>query len=179
MKCSVFIACSLDGFIAGKDGSLEWLASVNSPEGGDFGYGDFMKTVDAIVMGRKTFETVLGFGEWPYGVPVFVLSDTLASLPENLKGKAGLLRGPVSSIPATLAARGFASLYVDGGSTIRAFLREGLIDEMTVSTVPVLLGDGIPLFGETGAHAWFEVESSARLSPLLCQTRYRRRTDGA
>ena len=145
MRASVFIATSLDGFIARSDGTLDWL-----PEGGGepHGYTEFMATVDALVIGRKTFETVLSFPEWPYGAkPVIVLS----SKPDALQAPRGALCTIIDATPAEvvdrLAARGMAHLYIDGGVTIQRFLAAGLIQRLIVTRVPVVLGTGIPLFG--------------------------------
>lgn len=144
MKASVFIATSLDGFIARANGDLDWLP----PGGGEaHGYDEFMATVDALVIGRKTFETVLTFDTWPYAEkPVFVLSTrTLAPAP------LGAVVEPMSGAPAEivsqLAARGIRHAYVDGGITIQRFLQAGLIQRLIITRIPVLLGDGIPLFG--------------------------------
>src|SRR5512139_253634 len=94
----VYIATSLDGYIASSDGGLDWLHEVPNPEQSDYGYAEFMSGVDAIVMGRNTFETVLTFGSWPYSVPVFVLSNTLEKLPESVAGKAEIIRGDLRQL---------------------------------------------------------------------------------
>ena len=144
MKASVFIATSLDGFIARANGDLDWLP----PGGGEpHGYDEFMATVDALVIGRKTFETVLTFDTWPYGEkPVFVLSTrTLAPAP--LGAVVERMSGAPADIVSQLAARGIRHIYVDGGITIQRFLQGGLIQRLTITRIPVLLGDGIPLFG--------------------------------
>lgn len=144
MKASVFVGTSLDGFIARAGGELDFLPA----DGGEpHGYEEFMATVDALVIGRKTFETVLAFGSWPYGEkPVFVLStNPLADAPAGAVVER--LAGDPADIAARLAARGFRHIYVDGGVTIQRFLRAGLIDRLVVTRVPVLIGTGIPLFG--------------------------------
>ncbi len=144
MKASVFVGTSLDGFLARPDGGLDFLSA-----GGDepHGYEEFVATIDAMVIGRKTYEIVLGFSPWPYGEkPVFVLSSRpLPRIPEE--GKVERLSGEPAAILADLSARGFRHLYVDGGITIQGFLRAGLIDRLIVTHVPVLIGEGIPLFG--------------------------------
>ena len=144
MKASVFIGTSLDGFIARTNGDLDWLP----PGGGEeHGYDAFMATVDALVIGRKTYETVLTFDAWPYGEkPVYVLSTrTLApALPGAVVER---LSGPPAEIVAQLAARGVGHVYVDGGITIQGFLQAGLIQRLIITRIPVLLGAGIPLFG--------------------------------
>jgi dihydrofolate reductase len=144
VKASVFIGTSLDGFIARTNGDLDWLP----PGGGEeHGYEAFMATVDALVIGRKTYETVLTFDTWPYGEkPVYVLSTrTLApALPGAVVER---LSGPPAEIVAQLAARGVGHVYVDGGITIQGFLQAGLIQRLIITRIPVLLGAGIPLFG--------------------------------
>ncbi len=144
MKTSVFVGTSVDGFLARPDGALDFL-----PAGGgdEHGYEEFFASVDAVVIGRKTYETVLGFGGWGYGKkPVFVLSTR--ELPPFPPGAvAEHLAGPPAEIVGRLAARGFQHLYVDGGETIQRFLAAGLIDRLVLTRVPVLIGSGIPLFG--------------------------------
>ena len=144
MKTSVFIGTSLDGFIARADGALDFLP----PGGGEpHGYDEFMATVDALVIGRKTFETVLTFDAWPYAEkPVFVLSTgSLATPPPGAVVER--MAGAPADIVSQLAARGVKHVYVDGGMTIQRFLRAGLIQRLIITRVPVLIGSGIPLFG--------------------------------
>jgi dihydrofolate reductase len=145
MQASVFIATSLDGFIAREDGGLDWLPE----DGGEpHGYDEFMATVDALVIGRKTYETVLGFDSWPYGTkPVVVLSTTLSKLKVPEGAVCELFSGSPPEIVDLLTGRGINHIYVDGGVTIQGFLKAGLIQRMTVTRIPVLLGAGIPLFG--------------------------------
>lgn len=150
IKCSVYIAASVDGFIAGPDGELDWLHKPEyaTAEAGDYGYEAFVSTVDALVMGRHTYEKVLSFAEWPYGeMTVVVLSSQFLDIPENLKGKVIGEQGTPQEIVARLEEKGFGHLYIDGGVTIQRFLQAGLIDQMIITRIPVLLGDGIPLFG--------------------------------
>jgi dihydrofolate reductase len=145
VKASVFIGTSLDGFIARANGDLDFLP----PGGGEpHGYNEFMATVDALVIGRKTFETVLAFDTWPYGAkPVFVLSThTLAPAPHGAVVEH--MSGTPAEIVSQLAARGIQHIYVDGGITIQGFLRAGLIQRLIITRVPVLIGDGVPLFGK-------------------------------
>jgi dihydrofolate reductase len=144
MTASVFIGTSLDGFIARVNGAFDFL-----PTGGGepHGYDEFMATVDALVIGRKTFETVLSFDTWPYGdTPVFVLS-TRPLAPAPLGAVVQRMSGPPAGIVSKLSARGIRHVYVDGGITIQRFLRAGLIQRLIITRVPVLIGAGIPLFG--------------------------------
>jgi dihydrofolate reductase len=144
MKASVFVGTSVDGFIARANGDLDFLP----PGGGEpHGYEEFMATVDALVIGRKTFETVLTFETWPYGVkPVFVLS-TRALAPTPRGAVVERMSGSPADIVAQLAARGIQHIYVDGGITIQRFLQAGIIERLIITRVPVLIGTGIPLFG--------------------------------
>lgn len=122
----VYIATSLDGYIADKNGNLDWLHSIPNPEGNDFGFADFMDRVDALVMGRNTFETVCGFDcEWPYSKPVFVISNSLNTIPNNYKDKAFLVNGELRDILTELNSKGFNDLYIDGGKTVQSFMAEG------------------------------------------------------
>ena len=144
MKASVFIGTSLDGFIARSNGDLDFLP----PGGGEpHGYDEFMATVDALVIGRKTFETVLAFDTWFYGEkPVFVLS-THPLAPAPLGAVVERMSGDPAEIVSQLEARGIGHVYVDGGITIQRFLQAGLIQRLIITRVPVLIGEGIPLFG--------------------------------
>ena len=144
LKASVFIGTSLDGFIARANGDLDFLP----PGGGEpHGYEEFMATVDALVIGRKTFETVLAFDSWPYGEkPAFVLSTrALAASPPGAVVER--MSGAPADIVSELAARGVGHVYMDGGITIQGFLQAGLIRRLIITRVPVLIGTGIPLFG--------------------------------
>ena len=145
MKASVFIATSLDGFIARRDGALDWLPQ----DGGEpHGYDEFIATVDAIVIGRKTFETVLSFEAWPYGTkPVIVLSSRPSELKAPVGAVCDFMTGSPPEVVERLSARGLTHLYVDGGITIQRFLEAGLIQRVVITRIPVLLGEGIPLFG--------------------------------
>lgn len=144
MRASVFIATSLDGFIARANGDIDWLPSGGGEE---HGYEAFIASVDALVIGRKTYETVLAFATWPYGQkPVFVLSTgTLAPAPPGAVVEQ--MSGDPAEIVSRLSARGVRHIYVDGGITIQRFLQAGLIQRLIITRIPVLIGAGIPLFG--------------------------------
>lgn len=151
-RCSVFVATSLDGFIAREDGRLDWLDAANSavPPGEDCGYGAFIATVDTLVMGRATMEKVLTFGGWPYGeLPVIVLSRHGLALPYTLSETVSVSAESPPELVRRLAGQGKRHLYIDGGRVIQSFLEAGLIDELTITRIPVLLGAGRPLFGPT------------------------------
>jgi dihydrofolate reductase len=147
MKASVFVGVSLDGFLARPDGAFDFLP----PGGGEeHGYEEFFASVDALVIGRKTYETVRAFDAWPYGEkPVFVLSSRpLAPAPAGAVVEH--LSGAPADVVAGLEARGVRHAYVDGGITIQRFLAAGLVQRLVVTRVPVLIGEGIPLFGVMG-----------------------------
>ena len=149
-RVSSFIATSLDGFIARTDGRLDWLDDAQSliPEGEDCGYIEFMASIDGLVMGRHTFEQVVTFDEWPYGaLPVTVLSHVPVTVPSLLARTVRSSQESPAGLVAQLGREGFRRLYVDGGHTIQSFLRAGLLDEITITVIPVLLGAGRPLFG--------------------------------
>ena len=142
---SIFVGTSLDGFIARENGDLDFLP----PGGGEpHGYNEFIAGVDALVIGRKTFDTVLTFGDWPYGSKrVVVLSSRPLDLSGVRGGKVEQMAGSPAEIVARLAADGAHHLYVDGGITIQRFLEAGLVQRLIITRVPVLIGSGIPLFG--------------------------------
>jgi dihydrofolate reductase len=172
---SVFIATSLDGYIADKNGEIDWLYSIPNPENIDMGYGEFTGQIDALVMGRTTFETVCGFDiEWPYQKPVFVLSNTLEEVPEKFKNKAHLVRGRLNEILKQIHKRGYYRLYIDGGATIQSFLKEDLIDEMVITIIPILLGGGTPLFSELSRKLEFECLRSEVYLNKIVQNHFRR-----
>ena len=144
MKASVFVGTSVDGFIARVDGELDFLP----PGGGEpHGYDEFMATVDALVIGRKTFETVLAMGAWAYGGKSVIVLSTRPLAPAPPGALVERMSGDPAAIVATLEARGVRHIYVDGGVTIQRFLQAGLIQHLTITRVPVLIGAGIPLFG--------------------------------
>ncbi len=173
---AVFIACSLDGYIADKNGSVGWLDSIEYPKDYDMGYGDFMSRMDALVMGRKSFETVCGFDvEWPYDKPVFVLSNTMVSVPEEFADEAYPVKGAIQDILDRLHKKGFKNLYIDGGKTIQSFLKEDLIDEMTITTIPILLGGGMPLFGQLDKLQMFECVNHKTYEDRIPQMKYVRK----
>jgi dihydrofolate reductase len=174
MTNSLYIATSLDGFIADTDGGVAWLNDIPNPDGSDYGFAEFMSGVDAVVMGRKTFDTVLAFEEWPYDKPVFVLSHSLKAVPTDLSDRAELLAGEPREVVRELHQRGLKDLYVDGGRTIRGFLKADLIDEMTITTVPLLLGGGVPLFGDNERRLSFSLVSTDVLPGGLTKSKYKR-----
>lgn len=171
----VYIATSLDGFIAAKDGGIDWLMEVPNPDGSDYGFAEFMNRIDAILMGRNTFETAAGFDMWIYTKKVFVLSSKLKEIPERLRDKAELVTGSPGEIVDKLGAKGYRNLYIDGGKTINSFLAEDMIDELIITTIPIVLGDGIPLFERKDRSLRLEHISTDIFHGGLVKSRYRRR----
>lgn len=169
MIASVFIATSLDGFIARPNGQLDWL-----PAGGgeEHGYEAFIASVDALVIGRNTYETVLGFDRWAYGQkPVFVLS-TRPLAPAPAGAVVEHMSGAPAKIVSQLTGRGIGHVYVDGGITIQRFLQAGLIQRLIITRVPVLLGSGIPLFGPLGRDIRLEHVGTRQYASGLVQSEY-------
>ncbi|GAA3915784.1 dihydrofolate reductase family protein [Litoribacillus peritrichatus] len=181
MSNIIYIATSLDGYITDKNGSLDWLFATPNPDNDDFGFNDFMNRIDALVMGKNTFETVCAMDcEWPYSKPVFVLSNSLDEIPEEYKDKAQLmgyspLKGAMSHVVSGLNKHGFENLYIDGGLTIQGFLKEDLIDEMILTRVPVILGGGTPLFSKLNEAQAFEHLETKVLLNALVKSRYVRK----
>lgn len=170
----VYIATSLDGYIARPDGSIDWLVPFGEGDG-DLGYGEFMADKDAIVMGRGTFETVIGFDSWPYRVPVIVMSRTLGPPPTSVADRVEVTNKSPADLMAMLEDRGYGKVYVDGGQIVQAFLREDLIDDMIVTRAPVLIGQGRPLFGSVPEDMKLRHLATQTLRDGLVQSRYARR----
>ena len=169
MKASGFIGTSLDGFIARVNGSFDFLP----PGGGEpHGYNEFISTIDALVIGRKTYETVLAFDAWPYGQkPVFVLSTTAFPAAPS-KAIVEHMAGHPTEIVSRLTARGIEHAYIDGGITIQGFLRAGLIQRLITTRVPVLIGSGIPLFGPTSNDIGLKHIATREYASGLVQSEY-------
>jgi len=169
MKASVFIATSLDGFIARENGAIDWLPENPEPHG----YDEFIASVDAIIIGRNTFETVLSFGGWFYGKTLVVVLSSRAS---ELKAPEGanceFMDGDPKEIAARLDARGVKHAYVDGGVTIQRFLEAGLIQRMIITRIPVLLGSGIPLFGRLSHDVHLDHVATRSFKGGLVQSEY-------
>ena len=174
MKTSVYIAASLDGFIARENGGLDWLPTGDPGNGGgDDDFDEFMRSIDVLVMGRHTYEQVLTFGKWPYGDKrVVLLSSRKLTLPDSLPKTVTVSSGTPQEIIDHLAAQGAQHLYIDGGITNQNFLAAGLIDRLIITTIPVLLGSGIPLFGPLSGDINLRHEETRSLASGLVQSRY-------
>lgn len=175
MSNRVYIATSLDGFIADKNGGIDWLDMVPMSEEVQSTFTHFMDSIDALVMGRNTFETVKSFGgEWPYSKKVFVMSHFMNSIPKGYEDKIALIQGSPAEIVEKLHKSGYKNLYIDGGITIQNFLKEGLIDELIIATIPIVLGGGKPLFGALPNPQKFKLVDTKVISNLMVQTHYRK-----
>lgn len=156
----IYTAVSLDGYIANKDGSIDWWMETPNPGGIDLDFRKFIKNIDATVMGRNTFELVMTFESWLYTKPFFVLCSTLKSISEKLAGKAEFLNYDRPTVVKKLNSRNYYNLYIDGGKTIREFLKLNLIDDMIINQIPILPGEGIPLFGFLSKEQKFNLRKS-------------------
>ncbi len=167
---SVFLAVSVDGYIARPDGRTDWLSSVERP-GEDYGYRRFFDSVDAMVMGRKTYDAALGFGEWPYGDKrCVVLTHRPPAKPR--RGET-FYAGHPAALMERLATEGVRRVYVDGGAVVSEFLRLGLVDDLTLSVIPVVLGEGVALFNPPAPERALALESCESFPSGLVQLRYR------
>ena len=183
MKCSVFIATSVDGFIAKPDGSVDWLqAAGNSDadmgEHADMGLNKYISSVDCMVMGRKCMDIISSMNltpeQWFYGdMKIIVLSNTVKEAPDNLKDKVEMYSGDLNELISSLEKEGLNHAYIDGGTTIQAFINLQLIDEMTITRTPVLLGEGIPLFGKTGKDIKLEQAEAIAYPNDFIQVKYK------
>jgi len=173
VRASVYIATSLDGFIARENGDLDWLVGNSAGDGEDYGYKNFMDTVDVVVMGRNTYEKVMTFGEWPYGAkPVVVLSRRPLQIPEQIAQSVEAMSCPPAELVRRLSQRGAHHLYVDGGKTIQGFLDAGLIQHIIITRIPVLIGKGIPLFGPLASDIKLRHVETRQFPTGLVQSEY-------
>lgn len=151
MKLSVFIAMTLDGYIARKDGSIDWLVNCTDKhnKNEDFGYNDFIDSVDVVVLGKKSFNSVLKFENWPYSnKKVFVMSRSNLIIPDTIKNNVFQFHSSAKDLVNRLHQLNIGRAYIDGGMIIQSFINECLIDDITVTIIPILIGEGRPLFGK-------------------------------
>lgn len=175
MKVSVYIATSIDGFIARSDGDVAWLHSIdNTDENEDYGYEKFMSSVDVLIMGRNTFEKVLTFGKWPYkNKRIVVISSRTVEIPINLAKFVEASSSEPFKLLANLERQGVKHVYVDGGKTIQGFLYAGLVDELIITKIPRLIGSGIPLFGPLSGDIILDHLGTHSYRNGLVQSKYR------
>jgi dihydrofolate reductase len=174
MRTIVYIGTSLDGFIARKDGNIDWLTQFANDEA-IHAYEEFMKRIDAIVIGKGTFEKVLTFPSWPYDKKVFVLSTSIKKVPAIVSEKVTVLSIEPGEMLRYLSSKGFSNIYVDGGKVIQGFLKEDLIDELIISKAPTLIGSGIPLFGYLDGDLPFKHIRTETYSNGLVRSYYERK----
>jgi len=182
MKCSAYIATSADGFIATKEGGVDWLHTAGNgkeltKDKADMGFGAYLSSVDCMIMGRKCMETISAMNlspeQWPYGdLRIIVLSNTIKIAPENMQNKIELYSGDLLTLIEQLGQEGYKSAYIDGGTTIQSFIKLKHLDEITITKVPLLLGDGIPLFGKTAQHIKLEQAKSEVFANDFVQLKY-------
>ncbi len=182
MKCSVFIATSGDGYIATPNGGVDWLhtaGNLNADMGEeDMGFKSFMNSVDCMIMGRKCMEMISSMNltpqQWPYGnLHIVVLSNSITQPPKNLQGKVEMYSGDICELIKSLEGKGYKHAYIDGGTTITAFLNLKLINDMTITKAPVLLGEGIPLFGKLHNSIKLQQAQSTAFKNDFVQLKYR------
>lgn len=173
VKILVYIATSLDGFIARENGNIDWLPAIED-SGEDYGYKEFISSIDLIVMGRHTYEKALTFENWPYpNNKVIILSTGTLRLPEELADKVEVQNQSPLDVYKTLAMKGAERVYLDGGKTIQLFMKEGLVDEMTITAIPVLIGKGLSLFGPLKHDLKFQLVESKTFNNGFVQTKYK------
>ncbi len=175
IKASVFIATSLDGYIARENGELDWLSGFeNDDPTEDYGYQQFMDSIDLLIMGRHTFEKVLTFSQWPYpDKRVWVASSNFPEISEDLKDRVQVVNQEPRKLLEIAEEQGNKHVYIDGGRTIQDFLKTGLIHELIITRLPVLIGSGIPLFGKLNEDVKFDHIETKTFSNGLVQSRYR------
>jgi dihydrofolate reductase len=174
MKTMVYIGTSLDGFIARRDGDIDWLVKFANDEA-IHAYEEFISRIDGIVIGRGTFEKVLTFPSWPYKKKVFVLSNSIKQVPDIVRKKVTVLSMKPVELLSYLSNKGFSNIYVDGGKVIQSFLKEDLIDELIISKAPVLIGAGIPLFAYLDTDLQFTHIRTEACSNGLVRSYYERK----
>ncbi|MCR9137312.1 MAG: dihydrofolate reductase family protein [Alphaproteobacteria bacterium] len=174
----VFMAMSIDGFVARQDHRLDWLMKQKT-EGEDHGYDEFMASVDGLIMGSGSFRNVLTFGDWPYRKPVIVMSRSLTTgdIPLDVRDKVSITPLDPGGVMASLAKKGWRRAYVDGGLVVQSFLRAGLVGDMTITLIPILIGSGRRLFGQLDRDIDLELLASKSFPSGLVQTRYRIRQE--
>lgn len=183
MKCSVYIATSVDGFIATKDGGVDWLhtagnGKVITGDNADMGLNDYLSSVDCMIMGRKCMDMISSMNltpeQWFYGdLKIIVLSNTVKEAPENLKGKVEMYSGDLLTLTSKLENEGHKHAYIDGGTTIQAFMNLKLINEITITKAPIILGEGIPLFGKTSKDIKLEEAQAVAYPNDFIQLKYK------
>ncbi len=175
MSTTVYIAASIDGYIADVFGSTSFLSIVSNPEKEDFGFEDFVDGMDCLLMGKNTYETVLGFKiEWPYHLPVYVMSNSLDKAAYGLEDKVKIVSGNIEDVILDLNSNGFKNIWIDGGEIIKQGMKQDLVDQLTITTIPIVLGGGISLFEEMENSQVYELVDSKVLLNQMVSTTYKR-----
>lgn len=187
MKCSVFIGCSFDGFIAREDGAIDWMDTagkpdVEIPDNPDLGFSEFISNIDCLVMGSNTLKKLSSFNlsadQWPYGdTRIIALSKSLQEVPENLCGNAEIFSGDIPELIQSLENEGYKHAYVDGGRVIQSFLKLKLMNEMTITLLPILIGKGISLFADLPEDIHLELMHAQTFPNDFIQTTFRVKYD--
>ena len=167
-KISIYIATSVDSYIARKDGSLDWLDQVGGFDE-DYGFQKLLDSIDAVILGRKTYEVAASVSDWPYkGKRIIVLSNSL----QTVREEAEIFQGDLSQLASQLHSEGIRHIWIDGGITISQFLDLQMVDSMTLSVIPVILGSGIPLFNPLSKEQACCLASSQSYPSGLVQLNY-------
>lgn len=171
-KIILYIASSLDGFIAGRNGDISWLDAYQV-EGEDYGYSEFLKIIDTIVMGSRTYEQVLSFGSWPYeGFKTYVMTKRQHEPAE--RAKVEFCSGDLDSFVPRIRRESHKDIWLVGGASLaQSFLKHRFIDEMILSIIPVILGDGISLFGRSQEEYRLELLRSESYDNGIVQLHYK------
>ncbi len=175
IRLSAFVAISLDGYIARLNNSLDWLETeYKTDHSEDYGYKKYISSVDCIVMGRNTFEKVVSFPEWAYqNRRVIVLSKQWKQIPDQFAKLAELYTGTIELLTVELQNQGVRHVYVDGGITIQSAIQNKILNDICITTVPVLLGKGIRLFGNVRDDIELELLNTTSFASGFVQSRYR------
>jgi dihydrofolate reductase len=170
-----YIAQSLDGFIATADGGLDWLPTPD-PQGEDYGYQGFLDSVDGLLLGRRTFEQVMTMGPWPYADKVSrVFTHNLPTIVDNIPNNVSLITQSPYEVIHGLYAQGLKRLWLIGGSKLITSFREAmLIDQYIITTIPVRLGQGIPLFQPSSRREFFCCKASQTYANKITQSHFER-----
>ena len=179
MNVIAYLAASLDGYIADSDGGVDWLNSQPNPDGSDFGFSEFLNSIDAILMGANTFRTVQSFGVWPYTKPVFVLSNSIQRVPDGFEGKVEIVSGEIKNILQRLEQDGLHTIYADGGTVVKSCMTQGFLDELVVTHVPVSLGSGISLFPANASSINYEHISTEVIGVGMVKSHYKVKKEAA
>lgn len=175
MKFIAFIATSSDGFIARKNGDLDWLPQPKTDNKEDYGYSKFISKIDTIIMGRNTFEKVAGFDKWPYKKPVIVISTKIKKVPPKLNNNKILIKKNPDETIQIIKEQKLKTIYVDGGKTIRWFIKNNLLDEIIITIIPIKLETGIKLFTNKNQKYKFLLKDKIDFENGIIQEKYLRK----